>query len=134
MCVLGPSPLHQFWDQMAPDHPLLHGHPILRIPNYNNRVAPLRIHGDAVPIGTAARRSLDVVSVSSLLAGDAPTWDRKWMLSGIVVDAKFGGDDTDEATMDTVWKILIWSLKQLKIGKWPRTDWNGRPASSKDAQ
>ena len=49
-------------------------------------VIPLRIHGDAVPIGTAARRSLDVISVSSLLAGDASTWDCKWMLSGIVVD------------------------------------------------
>ena len=51
--VLGPNPLSAFWQHLRPDDPRMLGHPVKQIGDYQNKVVPLRIHGDGVPIGKA---------------------------------------------------------------------------------
>eukprot|EP00974_Lingulodinium_polyedra_P103470 10018829-Lingulodinium_polyedra.AAC.1 len=73
--VVGPEPLDSFWSGMPDNDPRTIGHPAFRNRGYENRLIPLRIHGDKVPIGKGHARSLDVVSISSCTGSSGPTWD-----------------------------------------------------------
>ena len=72
-------------------------------------------------------RSVDVKSFSSFTGADGPTWDTRWVMSAIVQQAKFEGDDVDDSTDDAMRKILLWTFRALAAGKWPNLDWNGQP-------
>ena len=124
--VVGPpGALRQFWEGVPANDPRILGHPCEFLPKDN--LVALRIHGDKVPIGKGDSRSVDVKSFSSFTGADGPTWDTRWVMSAIVQQAKFHGDDEDDSTDDAIWKILLWSFRALAAGKWPTKDWNGQP-------
>ena len=52
-------------------------HPLRSIPNYKNKVFPLRLHGDR-----RRGRSLDVLPLSSGFATES-SWDSKWLVFAI---------------------------------------------------
>ena len=117
--------LADFWAAVRPQDPRLESLPA-HVPVGEHLIA-LRIHGDNVPIGKGKSKSLDVISISSMTACSGASWDTRYMLSAIVEQCKFKGNDVTEATMDLVWRILIWSLLALQDNRWPSLDWNGNP-------
>ena len=125
---LGSSPLASYWDNFAVDDPRLRDHPVRRIDGYTDHAIPLKLHGDGVKVGKARRgRSLDVLSLSSLVGDHGPTWDTRILMVGIVDGAKSSGDLVTESTMAVVWKVIMWSLAVCLDGRWPRCDWNSDP-------
>ena len=70
--VRGTEPLTAFWNHVPPTHPWLAGSPILSTPRCEQRVIPLRLHGDGVHDGQSKGRTLDVISISSLTGDKAP--------------------------------------------------------------
>ena len=125
-CCLGTAPLSNFWDNVERDSLQLAGHPLLGMHDFVQKAIPLRMHGDGVPIGTKRGRTLDVISLSSMVGFRGVSWDVKWLLFAIVDAAKYKPtDDEGTATMDHVWTILLWSFRVLLKGVWPRRDWNG---------
>ena len=101
------------------------GHPVKQIGDYQNKVVPLRIHGDGVPIGKAKKRTLDVLSFSSMVGASGSTWDTRWLMFGLVSGAKVKGGD-ERGSMDIVWEVLLWSFSVLLRGYWPSHDWDGQ--------
>ena len=49
---------------------------------------PLRLHGDGVPIAKGKKRTLDIISFSSMVGERGSTWETRFFLSGVVSDAK----------------------------------------------
>ena len=47
-----------FGSLLGPCDPRVQGHPVVRLKNWGERVNPMRIHGDGVPMGRANGRSL----------------------------------------------------------------------------
>ena len=127
--ILGTKPLQEFWANVPEDDPRLEGHPLLKIDNYRARAIALRLHGDGVPVGKAKGRSLDVLSINSLHGQGGSTWITKLLIFAIMSTIKVGGSDGNDGTMDVAWKVILWSFKALLRGKWPRTDWNGKPVT-----
>ena len=125
--IVGDAPLREFWSHIPADDPWLQGHPILRDPDYANHAIPLRLHGDGVPVGKAKRRSLDVVSLSSLTGCPGKSWGTKLLLSGGVDGAKCEaeGEGGGPSTMSVIWQVLLWSFAALCRGRWPVADWTG---------
>ena len=78
--ILGPQPLADFWAGMRHDDPRLRSHPVTRVENFRERAVPMKLHGDGVPVGKAKGRSLDVITLSSLVSAPGPTWDSKLLL------------------------------------------------------
>ena len=62
------------------------------------------------------------------MVGDGPTtWGTKllcFVLSNMAVVRK---RRATEKTWDVAWRILCWSMEALARGKWPSTDWQGKP-------
>ena len=84
------------------------------------------MHGDGVPIGQKRGRTLDVISLGSMVGFRGKSWDTKWLVFAMLQAAKYKPkDNEDNATMDLVWKVLLWSFKVLLSGVWPSRDWNG---------
>ena len=125
--VHGHAPLSEFWRHIPEGAERLAGHPIELIDGFRDNAIPLKIHGDAVPCGRAKGRSLDVISLSSLLADAGATWDTRVYVAGVMTGAKFKGDDTDPGTMESIWAVVMWSLACLRKGTWPATDHLGAP-------
>ena len=118
---LGSRPLEEFWAIVGPQSLQLNGHPVKDHPNFRSRAIPLKLHGDGVPVGKSAKRSVEVISLSSLTGYGGSTWDTKLLICAIDGGAKATG------TMDEVWRIIVWSLGILMNGKWRTTDHNGVP-------
>ena len=125
--IVGPRPLRDFWTRIDADDPRIRAHPVLRVERYADRAIPLRLHGDGVPIGKAKRRSLDVISISSLVGKPGKTLDTKLILSGVVDGAKCDDQPGQPGTMHEIWRILFWYFAVLLNGHWPAADWDGCP-------
>ena len=109
------------------DDQRLLGHPAGRLDrDARCKVVPMRLHGDGVPIGKKKKRSLKVISISSLTGSSGATWDTRWILSAMVDGAEHKEDD-GESTEGVLWDVLAWSFAVLASGVWPRTNWNGDP-------
>ena len=125
-CV-GSEPLAAFWNEIPATDNRLIGHPVRHIPNYQDTVIPLRLHGDGVPIARTRGRSLDCVSLSSMVGFRGSSWDSKWLLFGIVDGAKLKQREHGTSTMDRVWVIIQWCFRVLLSGCWPALDWERKP-------
>ena len=125
--ILGEEPLEAFWSHIPEDDVRLLGHPVTMAADWRSRAIPLRLHGDAVPVGKAKRRSLDTLSVSSLTASPGRSLNTRLLMFAIIDSAKFKGLGDEEGTMDVVWRVLLWSMGCLVKGRWPTRDWNDEP-------
>ena len=124
---LGSAPLASWWGHVPDDDPRLQGHPVRRLDNFRNRVIPIRLHGDGVPVGKAKGRSMDLLTINSLTGNLGSSWDRTLMLVAMIDSIKTKGGPNNEQTMDKVWNILLWSFACCLQGTWPRLDWNKEP-------
>ena len=64
------SALRNFWREME-GHPMLHGHPVLQVPDWQSRAVPIGFHGDGVPVtgvGKSWGKSLEILSWCSCVA------------------------------------------------------------------
>ena len=107
---LGSAPFATWWGHVPGDDPRLQGHPVRRLDNFRNRVIPIRLHGDGVPVGKAKGRSMDLLTINSLTGNLGSSWDRKLMLFAMIDSIKTKGGPNNEQTMDKVWNILLWSF------------------------
>ena len=78
-------------------------------------------------MGKGKKRSLDVVSMSSLVGAPGKTWDTKLLLSAVVDGAKVADQGDMAGTMKVLWQVLLWSFAALCRGRWPHLDWRGDP-------
>ena len=86
---------------------------------------PLRIHGDGVPVtglGKGWGKLVDIFSVSSVLVV-GPTMLRSMMM--FLMFRHLVCRDEDHNTMDTVFRMFMWSFKACWEGKHPVEDWSG---------
>ena len=127
------SKLKLFWKGFQ-GHPALTNHPILKVPSYQNKVIPVALHGDEVPVlGVGKIWCKSVLSFSwfSLMACAAGTGflDAHLYIWGIFEKYVL-------PTKDVFWLITRWSFEAMLKGKWPSTDWRGEPYApgSKEAQ
>lgn len=125
--IVGPNPLQDFWSHVPGNSKMLNGHAVKRVHNYSNRAVPMRLHGDDVPVGKAAGRSLNVLSISSMTGKPGASWTVKVLMAGIMTSSCCKPTDGQPGTMDLVWDILLWSLTCMLEGVWPVTDWEGKP-------
>ena len=126
--IVGESPLEDFWKHIPLTDDRLRGHPILRIPNFEKRVVPYRLHGDAVRIGSRHMPvPMEVVSGSSMTALSSDTWDTRLPFFIMCDGLKWKGSDGSPKTMSVAWRILIWSFACLLSGIWPYSDWDENP-------
>lgn len=128
--ILGDGSLEDFWSHVLAADPRFTGRPAKRLPS-KGALIPLRLHGDGVPIGRALKRSMDVISVSSMTGRQGATWDTKFFRFGCVNAAKNSSSNPDDDTMLVAWKILLWSFAALLKGKFPYVDWDGKPFSDR---
>ena len=125
---LGDMALADFWSCFNESDPRLAGHPLCSVPDYQNKVVPLRLHGDGVPVAKRRGRSLDVMSLSSMTGfRGGSTWDSKWLVFAMVDGAKVKANSRGRSTMSEVWPVLVWCFQVLLSGVWPSKDWLRRP-------
>ena len=57
----GSKPRAAVWKNMPDGYVRFAGHPTIRRANWRDRVKPLRLHGDGVPVGKARGRTVHVL-------------------------------------------------------------------------
>eukprot|EP00959_Pyramimonas_sp_CCMP1952_P309646 6480016-Pyramimonas_sp.AAC.1 len=129
--------LHKFWSEVIRrKDPRLQGHPMCGRPDWTRKAIPFALHGDAVPvirIGKPGSESLECISVQSLLAS-GPTLKIKLLMYAMFEGSKVKSQPGIEASMDTVWKNLCWTLRALFDGVFPAHDWTGSPCDHRSAE
>lgn len=118
-----PNPqLDSFWETiLTTGDPRIQGHPMRSRPNWMQKMIPLALHGDAVPVtrvGKKGSQSYDAYSWQSVLARGT-TLQIKHLIFGIFENNK------TRAAMDGLWDVLVWSFYFLYLGIWPTVDWKG---------
>ena len=90
---------------------------------------PIGLHGDDVPItgvGKAWAQLMTVFSWSSLIA-TGETRDRQYFIYGCWEKLRsVDSNNQEHDTLGCFFKILVWSLKWLRLGLWPDSDWNNK--------
>ena len=115
--ILGPAnAAFEFWRSIQ-HSVFVKKHPSLLRSEWH-RTVPIGLHGDG---GAFSKQdSLYVLSWNSLLGLGSTV--RKRFLFTVVRKS-----DMTPQTLDTIFKILAWSLNTLLVGKTPLHDWLGRP-------
>ena len=121
-----PTNIGNFWDAMQ-HHPNLLARPELQGRPDLKKIVPLALHGDGVAYMQANRagsKSLEVLSWCSLLSR-GPTKANSFLMFALCKTVVKEG--VFSPTWSRVWKILTWSLEALAEGRWPLSDWEGKP-------
>ena len=114
----------RFWSAVE-GSPQFASHPVRHRVGYEEKCIPLKIHGDGTPVtglGKSWGKMVDIFSVSSLLIY-GPTILRNLMM--FLMFQHLICRDSDHKTLDTAYRMLIWSFKACWEGKKPKFDWNG---------
>ena len=132
----GSSTLRQFWNEVVRRRdPRIVRHPMCDRPNWQDYAIPICVHGDAVPVvrvGRPGTKSLDCLSWQSLMA-QGVTLGPKLLMTAVFEPNKLAGGEGLEGTMETLWRVMAWSLNILFSGTFPEKDWQGEawaPGSS----
>ena len=118
-----------FWQAAAARADFANGQ-ICQVPDYRQKMIPLLLHGDGVPVvgvGRPDTKSLDVYSWESLLCRDGSTLDIKIYITSVFShllckQAVDGADSVQE-----LWRVINWSFGALFAGVWPDCGPNGAP-------
>eukprot|EP00969_Alexandrium_andersonii_P274594 12136279-Alexandrium_andersonii.AAC.1 len=97
----------------------MHNHPVLQVPNWQERAIPLVLYGDGARF--ARKDSLEIAAMAFLMSRGS-TWTSKLVSACFVHSAEDG-----HATWDAIWKVLAWSLEWTFKGQHPPTDHLGQP-------
>ena len=114
----------KFW-QAVRSSPQFASHPVKHRNAFEEHCIPLKIHGDGTPVtglGKGWGKMVDIFSVSSLLIC-GPTILRNLMI--FLIFQHLICKEEGHTTLDTAYKMFIWSFKAMWIGKKPKYDWNG---------
>ena len=130
--VKTPDSRVQFWSELERrGDPRLRNHPVQKFADWKTTTLPLAFHGDGVPvlqIGKANAKTLDVYSIQSMFCKLASSLLSKILLTCIFVESRTDGTEAE------IWKVLLWSLHWLYIGKWPHVDHNFKAWEPKSSQ
>ena len=114
----------KFWQAVSGSQHFA-AHPVRHRENYEERCIPLKIHGDGTPVtglGKGWGKLVDIFSVSSMLV--IGTTILRSMMIFMMFQHLICRDD-DHNTMNTVFRMFIWSFKACWAGTHPVEDWNG---------
>jgi hypothetical protein len=113
--------LEQFWNELERrGDPRLDNHPMTRRPGWRRKAIPFAVHGDAVPVvavGKAGTKSLDCVSIYSVLAKGSSMTIQWWVFALRLQKCA-------PETSDAAWKVLVWSLVAMFRGCHPASKWD----------
>ena len=133
-CVCsGSDELVKFWNDMA-GHPALNDNVVLDIDDYKNKVVPLGLHGDGVPvkgIGKSWSESMSCYSFNSIVAPGGNTLETNFVI--FMVFEHLISRKGACRTMNRFWKVMKWSFTALFNGKWPTEDPDGNAILSAQA-
>ena len=122
--------LEEFWSEVIRRRdPRIKNHPMCKRNGWMRRAIPFSIHGDGIPVirvGKPGSESLECISIQSLL-GFGPTLQVKFLLYAMFENNKVKAGPGIQPSIDTVWKMIAWSLDALYNGEFPKFDWNGDP-------
>ena len=123
-----PNPLElpNFWDAVK-GHPCLQNHPLWKRRDAADKCIPLCLHGDEVPVAGVGKiwcRSVLCFSWFSVMsqAGGVNMHSSMQYIWGVF--EKFATFEAN-GTMDTFWRIMVWSFTALWHGKHPTHDYRG---------
>ena len=119
--------LESFWRHNE-NHPAFDAADFHGIPDFRRRCVPIGLHGDDVPItgvGKAWAQQQTVFSWSSLIA-TGETRDRQYFIYSCWEKLRSVDANQEKDTLGCFFKILVWSLKWLRLGLWPDSDWNNK--------
>ena len=91
-------------------------------PGWMERLVAFSVHGDAVPciaVGKAGTRSLNVISIQSVMASYGSSLKVKQPVCAVFKDK-----EVDE-TSPEMGRVILWSLRALEQGKFQAADHNG---------
>jgi len=114
----------RFWAAVK-GSPQFLAHEVGKVPGYEENCIPLKIHGDGTPVtglGKGWGKLVDIFSVSSMLV--IGTTILRSMMIFMMFQHLICRDD-DHNTMNTVFRMFIWSFKACWAGRHPVEDWNG---------
>ena len=126
--------LESFWNTLRErNDPRLKGHPMCRKAGWMRKTIPFSFHGDGVPVlqvGKSGSKSVDVYSLQSLLNTTGSSDFSKILITMVFTANRADGTETE------IWRVLLWSLHWMAMGKWPQVDWNFKewPQDSPEAQ
>ena len=123
------SRIPEFW-QAVGDHPQMESNPIKSKASHTKYAIPLGLHGDGVPIvglGKGWCKMALIFSWSSLLSKGNTLSSQFYIWS---IFERLCITDGDNKTLDTFFRILVWSLKYLWLGVWPDEDHNGKKCTN----
>ena len=118
----------KFWAAVR-GSPQFASHPVRHRAGFEEKCIPLKIHGDGTPVtglGKGWGKMVDIFSVSSLLIC-GPTVLRNLMM--FLMFQHLICRDPDHCTLDTFYKMLIWSFRACWLGKKPTVRWDGEKMS-----
>jgi len=118
----------KFWAAVR-GSPHFASHPVRHRAGFEEKCIPLKIHGDGTPVtglGKGWGKMVDIFSVSSLLIC-GPTVLRNLMM--FLMFQHLICRDPDHCTLDTFYKMLIWSFRACWLGKKPTVRWDGEKMS-----
>jgi hypothetical protein len=118
----------KFWAAVR-GSPQFAAHPVRHRVGFEEKCIPLKIHGDGTPVtglGKGWGKMIDITSVSSLLIC-GPTILRNLMI--FMMFQHLICRDPNHCTLDTFYRMLIWSFKWCWLGKKPTHDWNDKQMS-----
>ena len=106
--------LTKFWNCVPEDDPKLFQHPMMELPEWKSRAAPLILHGDEVPFTKHGK--LHVVSFS-VLTSLGTTWDDTFLGFAFPTDCACHEKTHGRDTYWTLWKWYAHSLNQAFYGE-----------------
>lgn len=116
--------LRRFWHR-AEEHPVMSGHAIKHVPQWQDVTVPIGVHGDAVPVvgaGKAWVKTLDAFSWFSLVGHGSTKEKMHFTFSAFEKVCILGFPN---GTYQEVFEILRWSLSWMQEGLWPDRDRKG---------
>lgn len=122
--ILGISGIADFWAGLSMSDPKLIGNAVMDVPNFQQIVLPLLLHGDGAQF--AERDSLLVISMKSVLSKSS-TAASQLLLAAMPKQSRNKSQNPDEDTWHEIWKVLAWSFTALFYGKHPKTDPDNKP-------
>ena len=108
-------------------HPSFFASEVKLIPDFDQWVVPLSIHGDEVPItgiGKSWAQQMVVMSWSSMV-GFGTTNEAQFLIFGLFEKLRSISQDVGKDTLNRFFTMLAWSLRWLLRGQWPDRDVDG---------
>ena len=121
----------EFWSKCNLQDPKFYNHPMLEVPNWQERFFPFFVHADG---GKFSERDSLMVTSSSPVLGRGETRDMKLLNWAWPYTAEAKGSyEGEEGSIEEHWLVTCWDMQCVFEGKRPFLDHRNRPFKGNQA-